>query len=322
VNILVRVNPTESMDLRFSTYVANRKAKTEYHMEAGVPDYAYGADYATRQKIHAIPGAFAFFKALTNQFVPQMRQQINLQGLKVGPTQFSDVYEKVVDCARILGIGIPTVFILNDNTLNAVSYAMEDDEPLIVINSGLLERVSPGELKAVIGHECGHSHNNHTLYTLALDLIMQSLIINIPIARQILTFATMPLQLALSTWSRAAEVTADRAAVICCDDPRDALTVNAKLMYGAAFDRADVNLDAVLKQYDALRETPVRYLEITQSHPASVRRIFAEQDFLDSEVLYSWRPEWKQPGMKLISKQELDARCKKYISVTRSEKRR
>jgi hypothetical protein len=63
-------------------------------------------------------------------------------------------------------------------------------------------------------------------------------------------------------------------------------------------------------------------LEIEYDHPLPIRRIFAIKEFLNSETLYSWRPEWKTEGMNLINKQELDARCEKYVSVAKSDKRR
>jgi Zn-dependent protease with chaperone function len=317
-----RENPTKSIDVSFASYVDKRKALSKLHTEAGIPDYAYGADYAMRQKIRAIPGVFALFKAITNQIVPLMKQEINLTGLKVGSSQFSDVYDMTVDCARILGIGIPSVFIINNPEVNAFTYALEDEEPLIVIHSGLLERLKPGELKAVIGHECGHIHNSHGIYEIAARAILGTLSVTVPFVGQILKLISLPLELGLMAWNRAAEVTSDRAGVICCDDPHDALMVDAKLAYGAAFNRDEVNIDAIIKQYDALRSTPVRLLEFISTHPVSVRRILAAQVFLESAVLYSWRPEWKKPDMNLIGKQELDARCDKFVSVMKSRKRR
>jgi Zn-dependent protease with chaperone function len=314
-------NPTQTIDVSFSGYLSGRKALSEAHTVNGIPDYAYGSDYSIRQKINALPGAYAFFRALTNQVVPLQRQRINQYGLKVGPTQFADVHEQVVECARILGIGIPSTFIINDPTINAGAYAMEDGSPLIEINSGMLERLTPGELKTVIGHECGHVHNNHSLYNVAVKMILRALWVDIPVVGQIFSLVSLPLQIALMTWSRAAEVTADRAGIICCDDPNDALLVEAKFMYGATFNRSDVNIEAVLKQYDTMRSTPARFLEIDSSHPSSVRRIFAMKEFINSEILYKWRPDFKNPSMTLIGKQELDARCEKYVSVAKSGKR-
>lgn len=320
---MVRMNPTNTIDISFMSYVNNRKSQTESHLEGGIPDYAYGPDYVLRQKIKAIPGVFPLFKAITNQYVPTMRQQINLKYLKVGPNQLTNVYEQVVDCARILGIGIPSVYVENNPAeINAYAVAYEDDAPLIVITSALLERYTPGELKAVIGHECGHIHNNHGIYNTAAQLILGSLASVIPGIQQILSLVSFPLRWSLMAWSRAAEVTCDRAGIICADDMNDEITAKSKLMYGASFTRNDINIDAILKQYDMLRTTPVRLLEFDYTHPVTVRRIFADKEFMNCEVLYRWRPEWKTPDMMLINKQELDARCEKYVSVIKSEKRR
>lgn len=318
-----RSNPTETIDVSFLAYVRERKAATQSHMEGGIPDYAYGPDYVLRQKIKATPGFYPLARAITGTVVPRMKQQLNLEALQVGPSQFSDVYEIITDCARRLGIGVPTVYIKNaPQEINAGAYAMEDDTPLIEITSGLLERVTPGELRAVIGHECGHIHNNHGIYNTAAEIVLDSLQIAIPGIQQIVALASAPLRWAFLMWSRAAEVTCDRAGVICSESPDDDITLQAKLMYGAALNRQDVNIDAVLKQYDALRATPVRMLEMEQTHPLSIRRIFAIKEFLNSEVLYKWRPEWKTPDLHLAGKQELDARCERYISVAASGKRR
>jgi len=320
---MIRENPTAQLDVRFSTYLNNRKAVIDSHMINGVPDYAFASDYMMMKKINAIPGAFKFFKALLNTYVPRIKQKYYQNSLKVGPEQFPDVYNHTVECARILGVGIPATFIYNSPLINAWAYAIEDDAPLIVITSAFLERFTSGELKAVIGHELGHIQNNHSIYSIAVDLLLDSakgLSVNIPGMDLVLSLASLPLHYALMAWSRAAEVTSDRAAVICADDPRDLFTMNAKFMYGAAFDRDDVNIDAILKQYEKIRSNPVRFIELDNTHPIGTRRILAAQAFLDSEVLYTWRPEWKEPGKQLLNKQELDTRCGKIISVTNKKK--
>jgi len=319
---MVRVNPTNEIDVSFASYLRDRKAMTEANFQGGVPNYAYGADYAMMQKINAIPGAFKFFKAMTSTWVPRRRQELLQNSLKVGPNQFSDVYEHTVECARILGCGIPSTFIQNNPMPNAFAYASEDSSPVICITSGFLERFTSGELKAVIGHELGHIQNNHTIYLMAVYFLADAAAMNIPGVGFILNLASRPLHYALQAWSRAAEITSDRAEVICCDDPNDSLSAHAKLMFGAAFNRDDINIDEIIKQYDTLRSTPARMLELEYSHPIASRRILALKTFLDSEVLYKWRPEWKEAGKQYISKQELDARCTKLVGVFKSEKRR
>ncbi|WRS26139.1 M48 family metallopeptidase [Oscillospiraceae bacterium MB08-C2-2] len=316
------VNPTDGINTSFPEYVKSRKMLTQAHMQGGVPDYAYGADYVLRQKIKAIPGFYAIAKAITNTTIPLIKQQLNSSSLKVGPSQFPDIYEIVVDCARRLGIGIPAVYIRSKAAeLNATAWCVDDDMPLIEITSALLERSTPGELKAVIGHECGHIHNNHGIFNTAAQLILNAAQTAIPGVQQILALVTMPLQLAFSMWSRAGEVTCDRAGVICSEDAGDTISVQSNLLYGAALNCGKADIDALLKQYDAIRDKPVRFLELDSTHPIGVRRIFAVKEFFNSEVLYAWRPEWRMPDMHLVDKQTLDARCEKYISVLKSGKR-
>ena len=318
----VPLNPTDTIDICFQNYVQTRQRSSDLHMQNGIPDYAYGQDFVLREKIRAIPGAFALFKAVTSQYVPYLKQVYNLEALKVGPAQFPEIYEITQDCARRLGIGLPTVFIYPDPaTINAFTIATEDDSPLIVIHSALLERFTRGELRTIIGHECGHIHNNHGIYNTAAEVILNSLSAGLPIIRQLLSLLSLPLKYAILSWSRAAEITCDRAGIICADDAGDELTAKAKLLYGGAFDAGEANLEAILRQYDMLRSTPVRLLELSSTHPVPVRRIFAAREFINSEILYSWRPEWRQAGRALISQEELDARCQRYVGVIASKKR-
>jgi Zn-dependent protease with chaperone function len=323
---MTRSNPTDIIDVRFNEYVKERKTVTDVHMEKGVPNYAFGNDYSLQRKIKAIPGAFPLAKSIANYVVPLYKQMLNLESLKAGPKQFPDIYRMVVDCSRTLGIGIPTTFIKNDTEMNAYAYATEDDAPLIVLTSGLVERLTPGEVKYVIGHECGHIHNNHVTFKIAADLIlttgMLGGVIALPGLIPMLQLATLPMRFAFRAWSRAAEITADRAGVICSDNMEDVISATAKFMYGGTFNRNEIDLDTLYKQYERMRETSVRLLEIDSTHPASTRRIFAAKEFMNSDILYKWRPEWKQPGINFLSKQELDLRCNKIISVTKRKKKR
>lgn len=320
------MNPTQSLDISFNNYVNTRKRVYSAHLVDGIPDYSYATDYEIRKKINSIPGVYAFFKAMTKYVVPYLKQSTNLNALQVGPNQFKEVYDITGECARRLGIGVPQVYIIPDvTTINAMSYAVEDAAPLICVTSALFERFTIPELKAVIGHECGHIHNNHSIYNIAAEVILNNgLLLGIgliPGFQQILQLISKPLYFMFQAWSRAAEVTADRAGMICCDDPKDVINVDAKFLYGGAFGNYNINVDELEKQFEKLRSTPVRLLELDSSHPVPVRRIFASKEFLQSQVLYTWRPEWKKPDMKLYSKKELDERCDKYISVLKGSKK-
>ena len=315
-------NPTDDINLNFADYVRERSSRIGKHLQGGIPDYAFASDYATRQKIAAIPGAFQLGKAITSQVVPRQRQMYNMSGLRVGPNQFPEIYQMVRDCSELLGIGIPTTFITAElGVLNAFALAIEDAEPMIVLNSSIVERMTPQELKAVIGHGCGYVHKNHGIYNVLADLLINGIGASIPGIREILALVSLPLRVAIQTWSRAAEVTCDRAGVLCCGEADSTISAQSKLLSGGLLSDHQINVDALLEQYDSLRSSPVRMLELLNTHPAGVRRILAAKEFINSQVFYDWHPELKEPDMHLYSKDELDAHCAKYVSVSQNEER-
>lgn len=324
-------NPTKEINLSFSNYVSERTTKEAKHLVAGIPDYAYGSDYALRQKIRNMPGIYPFFKAATEYIVPMYRQMENAQCIKVTPKQFPKLYEITEFCAETLGIGIPTVFVdtgvsFADYTINACAYCTDDSNPLIAITSAAVERLNDDELMAIMAHECGHIHNNHVIYNQIVNTLINGTInlglnSGMRVPSGLLQLLTDSISTALLAWSRAAEVTADRAACICCGGAEADITLRMKSMAGGVWNQKEYNLEEVLKQYDDMG-TMMKYIEMVNStHPLSVRRILANQEFVKSEVFYSWHPELKKPDMKLYSKEELDARCGKFINVLENGKR-
>lgn len=303
----------------FKEYVRRRKEMESQRLSGnGLPDYAFSMDYELRKKLDAIPHLYSIGKNICATYVSRRIHEYNMASLLVGPDQFPDVYEIGCECAKRLGIGIPNIFIANDQSVNAFTYATDDVEPIIVIHSGLYERFTLGELKCVIGHECGHIHNMHGVYNMLGNiLLVTGYIGSAMISTQLLNLLTQGGQLALNAWSRAAEVTCDRAGMICCDRVEDAYNVNAKFTYGAAFGEHSVNLEALSRQLEENVTSIGRLDELFRDHPIATRRIAAEMEFAKSEVFYRWRPELKEAGAAMYTRKETDERCRRYIDVTR-----
>ena len=226
------------------------------------------------------------------------------------------------DCARILGIGIPNIYIVNDQTLNAYTIGTDDIEPLIVIHSGLYERVTPGELRCVIGHECGHIHNQHGIYNMLKQLMVAAGTSAAGlVSAQLMRLMTKGAEFLLNAWSRAAEVTCDRAGMICCERVEEAYSVNAKLLYGAAIgDRSSVNLEGEKRQLGKQIGTVGRLEEAMTDRTAAVRRSRAEMEVAECEVFFRWRQELREAGQTGRSREETDERCRRYVDVVRNRK--
>lgn len=332
-NQLITNTPLEGINCSFADYVAKKKKMLSSHMSGnGLPDYAYCMDYEYRKKLDSIPGLYKNVKRLLTPVIQQNFQNHNMHGVLASPSQFGEIYQMGCDCAKILGIGIPNIMVVPDidgDDFNACAYAVDDQEPLIVVTGLMIQRMTPGELKCVIGHECGHIHNNHIIYDYLASLIANvgiNGLIRIPGISQIIGLLSTGTVALLQMWSRAAEVTADRAALLCCNAVEDAYASDKKLIYGGAniadTVNIDLNIEELRKQLDITNDSPYRVNELFISHPIGIRRIFSEMEFAKCETLYSWRPDLKKPGLNLQSKAVTDEACKKIIGVLKTKEGR
>lgn len=313
-------SPLNGVDCGFRNYVQRKKAIERRQMAGnGLPDYAFSMDYEYRKKLDAVPQLYNIAKKICATYASRTLQEINMDGMLVGPEQFPEVYQIGCDCARRLGIGIPNIYIVNDQSINAYTMATDDVEPLIVVHSGLYERFTPGELRCVIGHECGHIHNQHTVYNMLSNILFTvGAAATGMFSAQLMNLLTLGSEVLLQMWSRAAEVTCDRAGMICCDRVEDAYNVNAKLLYGAALgEKNSVNLEALRRQLEMQMNNVTKFNELLYSHPTSVRRIMAEIEFAECETFYRWRPELKEPGQIIRTDQEVNERCRRFVDISR-----
>ncbi len=75
--------------------------------------------------------------------------------------------DTVAHHARCAGIGMPEVAIYDSEDVNAFATGMKRDKALVAVSTGLLARMTPTEVEAVLGHELTHVANGD-MVTLAL----------------------------------------------------------------------------------------------------------------------------------------------------------
>jgi Zn-dependent protease with chaperone function len=240
------------------------------------PAYAYASDHMTRMAFTrmkpvelAVTAAVRAFKALgKNQFLGN--------AVRVGPTQFPRVHRLVLECASTLGVTPPTLYITNSPVMNAMALGTNDDS-FIVVHSALVDYFTDAELLSVIGHETGHIHNNHVVYLTALYYLRN-------MASIFLKWMVLPADLALSGWMRRAEITCDRAGLLCCKDVDVSRRALGKLALGSSKLHEEFNIDAFAEQYEDGKAGVGRYAELTASHPWISKRLKALKTFGESEI--------------------------------------
>lgn len=313
----MKENPTLELDVSFERYLKSRTREKEAHLVNGVPDYAFSMDQKLLAGLKAMTPIRIFFEAYAKWIVPYMKKTLAMDCVAAGPSQYPELFSIGEECARRLGIGVPQIFVKYDTVMNAYTYAVDDSAPVIVFHSALIEKYTYDEIRAIMGHECGHIHNHHGIYHSAAEMLtnlsLQAGATLFPGANAIFNLLSLAVRIYLLRWHRCSEISCDRAGLICSPDLKTALMAEAKLAFGGTDKLQNINLDEYVKQIDEFQSTPVRFLEYFRTHPLTPKRIEALRLFNECDVFYSWRPDLKTPDMQTQSKAEIDKKCESIM---------
>lgn len=211
--------------------------------------------------------------------------------LRLGPKQYPHIWEMYVEAARILDVPqLPDLYLNTSYEVNAFAFGMK--KYTIVLNSGLVDLLDDTELMAVLGHELGHVKCEHALYK-SLAGVLAGLGGDVLTSFfGITTLIMLPIQAALFAWSRKAELSCDRAALLCTQDVEATARALAKLGGGGLRKRVDtLNLDDVYKQakdYEKLDDSILLkgmalYSHWHSSHPYPIYRAKVINEWAQSD---------------------------------------
>lgn len=180
----------------------------------------------------------------------------------VGPHQFPDLHQMVVDSAREIGLPKPpTTFIYNSNGLfNAFARRLLGGR-YVFLTSALVEANNDAQVRFVIGHEIGHhaaGHLNPWLNALKLPAF------GIPFLGK--------------AYSRSREYTCDSIGAYLSKDLHASRTALQMLGCGCRRLNSQMNCDAFMQQESMVPPIFGFLTEISRSHPRLTRRVAAIRD--------------------------------------------
>ena len=238
--------------------------------------FAHPADRAATAAIRTVPGLDKAIKLLSEHgYERRLRQLLLGNAVRIGGDQLSAIWALQRRCANVLDVErCPKLYVTQEPVGNGLTIGT--NEPLTLVSSGLVSSYAEDELTAVLAHEMGHVLADHvglmTTFQL-VQMILRGVIRSVPLAG----LPLMALYLALLEWSRAAELTSDRASAIVTGEP---LVLCRTLMRMAGGPVRDLDLDAFIRQateYEGEADPFARYSrffpEITTTHPFPVRRV-------------------------------------------------
>ena len=209
------------------------------------------------------------------------RHQLLATSLRLAPGMAPEVDEVMDTCRQRLGMDAPLeTFVYPDATFNAAAVRPEGGRLFVMVSSSLLDDFETGELAFVVGHELGHHLFDHLSIPMAAVLE----------GKDRLDPGTL---LKLFSWKRYAEISCDRAGLVCAGGLEPCLTALFKVASGLRGDRVQIRLEPVLQQLADLQEEARRLARTDEpvradwfsTHPFSPMRLKAAELFAGSELM-------------------------------------
>jgi len=202
--------------------------------------FEHPLDAAALVALKKIPGIDQILRFVF-RVIHEKRSRLHFlsSSVRVNERQFKHIYALYQEACEILDLERePELFIAQDPAANAFAFGV--DEPFIVLNSSLLDLMTPEEVQVVLAHELGHVFAGHMLYHSVLIVIwnlVQMGGFGIPFG----VFGLQAFLVALHEWFRKSELTCDRAGLLVSQDIDTSLRVNMKLAGGRLVEHMDKN---------------------------------------------------------------------------------
>jgi Zn-dependent protease with chaperone function len=262
------------VDFDFAKWLAQRRGNQEQSAREGAA-YAFVGERKFRRTLNLARPVTMALEATTRLWRDVARTELLGTAVKVSNEQYPRVWRAAKTAGAALRVQVPVVFAAPTSSIK-VKVLGTEDSPHLIVNLDLAEKLDETELVAAIGHELGHVQNGHILYATALHYLTSS-------AAFFVRWVVQPAIMTLQAWSRRAEVTCDRAALLAVRDLDKTLHTIVKLELG--IDKGSAfNAEEYLKTVPDVKKGIGRYAELFRSHPYVPKRVQALRLFADSAL--------------------------------------
>jgi Zn-dependent protease with chaperone function len=235
--------------------------------------FLWAQDGQAMTKLQSISALHTAAKSISEK-VGRPWIESTFNGIRLGPRQFPDIWIRAVLAARILGLTkMPDVYISGDSQWNTYTYGT-DTSAFVVLGTAILNNFQNDDLLFVLAREMGHCRAGHALWKtvarfLAGDDSVHKGLLSGGVLNAISLSPTKWIQDAvdfpLMAWSRQADITADRAALLAIGDEAQARRVLLAWSIRSARLLKQVNIEEWMKQEEGSDDQMTRFSEMTTS---------------------------------------------------------
>ena len=212
-------------------------------MQIDYKQFIHPQDRMALEMLKRIPFFDDLLKIYMKLFDENTMRGINMASkIRLSPTQLPEIYSSLPEICAKLGIPEPEFYLEMNPMPNASTFG--DTNPFIIVNSGLIDLLTPEELKVAVAHECGHILCRHVLYhSLAVTALK--------IGMEFFGFVgqvAVPLYWSLMYWCRRSELSADRVAAYVMNDSDSVIRTMMRLSGGGRHITDTVNMQEYIRQ--------------------------------------------------------------------------
>jgi Zn-dependent protease with chaperone function len=242
-------------------------------------DFQHPEDVTATDALSKVPGLDTVVSKVMEYGFERIYYLDNVaSNVRVTKGMFPRLYKNLQWGCKILEIDEPELYITVDPIPNAYTYG--HTRPFVVLTSGLVDMLDDEERFFVLAHELGHIKANHVLYTVLAKNIAAIVTLLGQMTLGIGALLGQGLVIALNEWFRKAELTADRAGLLCVQDLDPCIRTFMKLAGGASRLFGEMDQTEFLRQIrayeDADRSTLNKaykiLLTVYRTHPFPIHR--------------------------------------------------
>ena len=236
-------------------------------------------DHKATEALRKIPGLDRVIAKILEYGLERALYLENIaNNVRVTEKMFPRLHKQLKWGCKILEVEEPELYVTVDPMPNA--YTFGHTQPFIVITSGLLDMLDDEERFFVIGHELGHIKADHLLYNLVARNIAAIVALLGQATLGIGALLAQGAVYAIYEWQRNAELSCDRAGLLCVQDLEPPMRTLMKLAGGARSLYDEMDMAEFLTQArdyeDADRSTLNRVYKVlltaARTHPYAVLR--------------------------------------------------
>ena len=257
--------------------IKKRKLRTFTGLTA--EQFQHPSDTKATDALKAIPGIDKAVAKVMEYGLERLAYLDNTaSNVRVSEKMFGNMHQSLRWGCKILDMEEPELYVSLNPIPNAYTYG--HTRPFIVLTSGLVDLLSAEERFFVIAHELGHIKAGHVLYTIIAHNIAA---IVERIGQATLGIGALlgqSLVYALLEWHRKAELTADRAGLLCVQNMESPINCFMKMAGGASTLFDEMDRDEFLAQIRSYEDADRSHLNkaykilltAERSHPYAILR--------------------------------------------------